>query len=64
MCGKAAGGSENWSTWKFQMEPLLKAKGLWSFTQGPLNKDSDEETLKKSERAFSTIALSISTARV
>ena len=22
-------GPENWATWKFQMEHLLKAKGLW-----------------------------------
>lgn len=22
-------GPENWATWKFQMEHLMKAKGLW-----------------------------------
>lgn len=48
----------NWSTWKFQVEHLLKAKNQWKHVEKP----SEEPTSRDAEKAFSTIVLSISSS--
>lgn len=60
-------GPENWATWKFQMEHLLKAKGLWGMLMetDTLAQDAtpqvQAEFTKRRERAFSMIVLNVST---
>ena len=62
--------STNWMTWKFQVRHLLLAKGLWGYVDGSevLAEDANEQThaefRKNSQRAFSTIALAISTQQL
>ena len=62
--------SNNWSIWKFQMKHLLMAKELWGFVDGSQqlgNNPSEEERStfqKKSQKALSTIALSVSTSHL
>jgi len=60
----------NWPTWKFQINHLLLAKGLWDYVDGTavLADDADNQQKarfrQQSLRAFSTIALSISTRQL
>ena len=62
--------STNWMTWKFQVRHLLLAKGLWGYVDGSevlpegANEQTRAEFQKKSQRAFSTIALAISTQQL
>ena len=62
--------SSNWTTWKFQMRHLLLAKGLWGYVDGTevladnANAQTQSEFRKKSQRAFSTIVLAISTPQL
>ena len=62
--------SSNWTTWKFQMKHLLLAKGLWGFIgrSEELTNDADAETQadfwKKSQRAFLTLVMAISTPQL
>ena len=57
----------NYATWKFQMKHLLLAKGLWEHGEGTANIDDATtaqpraEFVQKSQKAFSTIVLAIST---
>ena len=57
-------GPKNWATWKFQTEHLLKAKGLWSFTQDSTTVFPNDDTRRKAERAFSVIALNVASSQV
>jgi len=63
-------GPENWTTWKFQLEHLLRAKGLWGFITGAevladdANPQVTAEFNRRNERAFSTIVLNICTAQL
>ena len=58
--------SSNWTTWKFQMKHLLLAKGLWGLIDGlEVLEESpmvqQEANFKKSsQKAFSTIVMSVS----
>ena len=60
----------NWTTWKFQMKHLLLAKGLWEVVDETevLAEDAAAavraEFKKKSQKAFSTIVLGISTSQL
>ena len=60
----------NWMTWKFQVRHLLLAKGLWGYVDGTevLAEGADEsartEFNKRSQRAFSTIALAVNTSQL
>ena len=60
----------NWPTWKFQMRHLLLAKGLWEHVDGTatLADDAGEQVRanfrNKSQKAFSTIVLAISTSQL
>ena len=60
----------NWSTWKFQMRHLLLAKGLWEYVDGSAaliddaNKQARTDFRQKSQKAFSTIVLAISTSQL
>ena len=62
--------SSNWTTWKFQMKHLLLAKGLWEIVDGTevLGVDptaqQESEFKKKSQKAFSTIVMSISASQL
>ena len=62
--------SSNWTTWKFQMRHLLLAKGLWGHVDGTevlaedANAQAQAEFRKKSQRAFSTIVLAVSTSQL
>ena len=59
--------STDWMTWKFQVCHLLLAKGLWGFVDGsevlPENPSAQVRAKfeKKLQKAFSNIALAIST---
>ena len=61
---------ENWSTWKFQMKHLLLAKDLWNITQGTeqlsatVNEAAIAEFNSRSQKALSTIVMSISPAQL
>ena len=63
-------GGANWATWKFQMKHLLLAKELWGVVSGSetLEEGADAEVRsnfeKKSQKAFSTLALAIGTAQL
>lgn len=63
-------GPENWATWKFQMEHLLKAKGLWGMITETDTLDEDAsaqartEFIKLKERAFSMLVLNVSTSQL
>ena len=58
----------NWTTWKFQMRHLLRAKGLWQVVEGtevqPEEAQAAAEFQKKSEKALATIVLGISTSKL
>ena len=62
--------SSNWTTWKFQMRHLLLAKGFWGLVDGTevlaesANAQAQTEFQRKSQRAFSTIVLAISTQQL
>ena len=63
--------SNNWITWKFKIMHLLKAKGLWKYVDGstePPGEDADADVIAafedKSEKAFSTIVIAISTPQL
>jgi len=57
----------NYATWKFQMKHLLLAKDLWEHVEGTAeigndaNAQARAEFAQKSQKAFSTIVLAIST---
>ena len=61
---------KNWSTLKFQMKHLLLAKGLWGLVDGSetltegATAAARAEFEKKSQRAFSTIVLAVSTPQL
>ena len=61
---------DNWTTWKFQMEHLLKGKGFWDHVAenteppGIANMQARQEFLRKRERAFAIIVLSINTSQL
>ena len=60
----------NCMTWKFQMRHLLLAKGLWGYVDGTEKLAEDATAavrtkfLKKSQKAFSTIIMAISTSKL
>ena len=60
----------NCMTWKFQVCHLLLAKGLWGYVDGSevLAEDANNHTCAefntKSQKAFSTIALAVSTPQL
>ena len=60
----------NWTTWKFQMRHLLLVKDLWGLVDGTeilaegASVQAHTEFQKKSQRAFSTITLAISTPQL
>ena len=60
----------NWITWKFQLKHLLLAKGLWKYVDGSavLAEDATAEQQAKyqseSQKAFSVIAMSVSTSQL
>ena len=60
----------NWITWKFQLKHLLLAKGLWKYVGGSavLAEDATAEQQAKyqseSQKAFSVIAMSVSTSQL
>lgn len=60
----------NWITWKFQLKHLLLGKGLWKYVDGSavLAEDATEEQRAKhqneSQRAFSVIAMAVSTSQL
>jgi len=62
--------SSNWMTWKFQIKHLLLAKDLWGFIDGTevLPEDASAQQAadfnKKSQKAFSTIVMSISSSQL
>ena len=60
----------HWMTWKFQVCHLLLVKGLWGVVDGleTLLEDSSAQVRaefeKKEQKAFSTIALAVSTPQL
>ena len=60
----------NWTTWKFQMRHLLLAKGLWGYVDGTevlgegATAQVHAEFQKKSQKAFSTIVMAISSSQL
>lgn len=70
-------GPENWATWKFQMEHLMKAKGLWGMVMESdnvseqmhganvgANAQARAEFEKRKEKAFSVLVLNVSTTQL
>lgn len=63
-------GPEKWATWKFQLEHLLKAKGLWGMVQeteqlaADANAQVRAEFEWKKEKAFSVLVLNVSTPQL
>ncbi len=63
-------GPENWATWKFQMEHLMKAKGLWGMVAETesvpdgANAQTRAEFEKRKEKAFSVLVLNVSTPQL
>jgi len=61
---------DNWQTWKFQMKHLLIAKGLWGVVDlsevlaTGASAEQRSAFQRKSQKAFSTIALSVSASKV
>lgn len=59
-------GAENWATWKFQMEHLLKASGLWALLTETetlaedANAEERKEFTKRREKAFAMLVLNLS----
>ena len=62
--------SSNWITWKFQMHHLLLAKGLWGYVNGTdvlaagADAAAQADFRQKSQKAFSTIVMAISTSQL
>ena len=62
--------SSNWMTWKFQIKYLLLAKDLWGIVDGTevlVENASEQQRInfnKKSQKAFSTIVMSISSSQL
>ena len=60
----------NWITWKFQLRHLLMAKGFWKYVDGSTalpDEPTPEQTAKyqsESQRAFSTIAMLVSSSQL
>jgi len=60
----------NWITWKFQLKHFLLAKGLWKYVDGlaVLGQEATAEQRAKyqseSQKAFSVIAMSVSTPQL
>jgi len=60
--------SSNWMTWIFQMKHLLLARGLWGLVDGTevlqdnLSAQQEADFKKRSQKAFSTIVMSISSS--
>ena len=60
----------NWTTWKFQMRRLLLAKRLWGHVEGTeviaegASVRAQMEFRQKSQEAFSTIVMTISTSQL
>ena len=62
--------SSNWMTWKFEIKHLLLAKGLWGIVEGmevlgespTVQQETDFK--KRSQKAFSTIVMSISSSQL
>ena len=60
----------NWLTWKFQMRHLLLAKGLWGYVDGSEKLEDTASALqkkefnKKSQMAFSTIVMAVSSSQL
>ena len=63
-------GPENWATWKFQMEHLLKAKGLWGMLMetetlaADANAAAQADFTRRTEKAFSMLVLNVSTPQL
>jgi len=61
-------GPENWATWKFQIEHLLK--GLWGMVMetdmlaADANANARAEFQRRKEKAFSVLALNVSTPQL
>jgi hypothetical protein len=61
---------ENWTTWKFQMERMQKAKGLWGMLietdtlAADANALAQAEFTKWKERAFSMLVLNVNTPQL
>ena len=58
--------SSNWMTWKFQIKHLLLAKELWGFEVLQENASAQQRAdyNKRSQKAFSTIVMSISSSQL
>ena len=62
--------SSNWMMWKFQIKHLLLAKDLWGFIDGTeaLQDDASAQQRadfnKRSQKAFSTILMSVSSSQL
>ena len=62
--------NSNWITWKFQLKHPLLAKGLWKFVDGSAvlagNATAEQRAKHQSEsqKAFSAIAMSVSTSQL
>ena len=61
----------NWSTWKFQMKHVLLAKDLWGLVDGTEAEPAEDAAArvladyrKRSQKAFSVIALAISSSQL
>ena len=60
----------NWITWKFQLKHFLRARGLWKYVDGSavLAEGATAEQRAKyeseSQKAFSFIAMSVSTTQL
>jgi len=58
--------SLNWTMWKFQIKHLLLARGLWGLVDGSevIQEDANPQQIadftKRSQKAFSTIVMAIS----
>lgn len=63
-------GPDNWATWKFQIEHLLKAKSLWGMVMETetlaqdANAAARAEFARKKEKAFSMLVLNVSTSQL
>ena len=63
-------GSENWSTWKFQIKHMLLAKDLWKYADGSevlavgANEATTAQFNSNSQKALTQIVLSINTSQL
>ena len=62
--------SSNWMTWKFQIKHMLLAKELWGFIdraevlQEKASAQQRADYNKRSQKAFSTIVMSINSSQL